>query len=570
MRMIKKVALLASALALPSAPAVAKQPSPPNILLVVADDMGFSDLGAFGGEIATPNLDAIARRGIRLTSFYTAPTCSPSRAMLLTGQDHHAVGMGTMDEVRAAIPEFARNPHYTGHLDPTVPTIAEKLTAVGYRTMMAGKWHLGSGPGLDPAHRGFQQSYALMGGASDHFGGDQDERFGMVRAVYSENGRPVSFPKGQYTGDYFTQRMLGFLKAKPRDRRPFFAYMAFTEPHWPLQAPERLIDKYRGRYNGGPAALRRERLVRMKALGLLDDHVLGATLEKLEDWEKLPSAHRKRASRAMEIYAAMVDSLDRNVGKLIGALKKSGEFDNTVIVFVSDNGADGSSQNALDALLGHMGVDTTARRTMAAANVELRRMGRPGSYLTYGAGWAQAGSAPFHYYKGYTDEGGIRVPAIIAGPAIKGGRIVDSVVSQRDIMPTLLALAGSAAPIEASRVTQDGDRLPDGRSLIPILSGEASSVRGAHDSVAWELFFRRAIRVGAWKGVYRGDGASYTFVPEAGARWRLFDLAKDPGESTDVSASHPDVLKRLTNGWWEYARQNGVYVPDSSTQGQDR
>jgi arylsulfatase A-like enzyme len=564
MRVAIELLLFVIALSLPLEQAIAEpQPARPNFLVIVADDLGFSDLGAFGGEISTPNLDGIAQRGVRMTSFYTAPTCSPTRAMLLTGRDHHAVGMGTMDGMQSAIPGLAGRPGYVGHLHPSATTIAERLAEVGYRTMMSGKWHLGLRPEHGPDRQGFQQSFVLLQGAADHFGDDQAGQLGAGSASYMENGKPARLPAGRYSGDYFTERMLGFLERKPDDDRPFFAYMAFTQPHWPLQAPPALIEKYRGRYDDGPVALREKRLQHMKALGLLDEHALGAKLETLPDWNALDPAQRKRASRAMEVYAAMVESLDDNVGRLLAALRKSGELDRTVIVFLSDNGAEGMSEQQLAGLMGRFGASAGTIEQIKRANSDPDKMGRPGSYIAYGPSWAQAAMAPFHLYKGFSDEGGVRTPAMIAGPGVEGGRIIDSIVSVRDIKPTLLRLAGVAPDAPPDQVTDQGERLPVGKSLVPILDGTANTVRDDRDVIAWELFFRRGIRIGKWKAVYRDEDTSLLGAgPTKNMKWRLFDLESDPGESTDVSATHPDVLERLAASWQAYARENGVYTLD--------
>lgn len=560
-----KLAVLASAFSVASMPAMSKEtPRHPNILVIVADDMGYSDLGAFGGEIATPNLDAIAQRGVKLTSFYTAPTCSPTRAMLLTGRDHHAVGMGTMAEALSRSPQLKGEPGYSGHLDTTTPTIAQRLSQTGYRTAMAGKWHLGNGAGQNPAQRGFQQSFALMEGGSDHFGDDQTWATGAYGPTYTDNGKSSRLPVGRYAGDYFTERMIGFLTGAKEENRPFFAYMAFTDPHWPLQAPDAIIDKYRGRYNDGPAVLRANRLQRMREIGLLDEKMLGARLETLEDWNALTPQQRAISSRAMEVYAAMVETLDANVGKLLDALRRSGQLDNTVIVFLSDNGAEGMSQETVEKMLPMMGTPATKLKELAAANRDPGKIGRRGSYTAYGPQWAQAGAAPFHLYKGFTDEGGIRTPAFVAGPDIVGGRTINSATSVRDIMPTLLAIAG-VQPDPQPTPAPDADRLPEGRSLMPILSGQTNAVRDGRDAVAWELFFHRGIRLGDWKAVYRRDEATGSLsIGAENMRWRLFNLADDPGESTDVSAAHPDVLERLTALWWAYAKQNGVYAEDDT------
>ena len=538
--------------------------SRPNFLVIVADDLGFSDLGVFGGEIDTPNLDALAKRGVRFTSFYTAPTCSPSRAMLLTGKDSHRVGLGTMAEMLPLSPKLAGRPGYEGHLDPRVATLADRLATAGYRTMMAGKWHLGIAPEFQPKARGFQQSFALLQGSSDHYGMDQDGVWQTSRAgsTYAENGAPARFPPGNYTGDYFTQRLIGYLKREPREKRPFFAYLAFNEPHWPLQAPAALIEKYRGRYDAGPQALREQRLERMRTLGLFDATTLAAPMAPLTGWDRLTAEQRALGARAMEIYAAMVESLDQNVGRVVAALRNSGEIDNTVIVFMSDNGAEGSTSRQLIGVLQMLGLPRETADGLRNANANPEKMGGVGSYVSYGPEWAQAAMGPFRLYKGFTNEGGIRAPAFVTGPRVVGQRIIHSALHIRDVMPTLLELAGVREP--GSTGPRTGDTVSDGRSWVPILAGKRDSIRAPNNAMAWELFFRRGIRRGDWKAVFSNNDTGFAAIGASAtdpARWRLYNLRSDPGEIHDLASSEPVLLGELVRDWDRYAVENGVVLP---------
>lgn len=536
----------------------------PNFLVIVADDLGFSDLGAFGGEIHTPNLDALAKGGVRFTGFYTAPTCSPTRAMLLTGEDSHRVGLGTMAEMLPLSPELASQPGYEGHLDPRVATLAERLGAAGYRTMMAGKWHLGIASEFQPKARGFQQSFALLQGSADHFGMDQDGvwKNSGAGSTYSEGGAPARFPAGVYTGDYFTERLIGYLQRKPGEERPFFAYLAFNEPHWPLQAPAALIAKYRGRYHAGPQALRKQRLQKMRALGLFDPSTLAAPQAPLAAWQNLTDAQRALGARTMEIYAAMVESLDQNVGRVIAALRKSGELDNTVVVFMSDNGAEGTTSEQLLGVLRRLGLPQAAAQSLRDANSDPKKMGGVGSYLSYGPEWAQAATGPFRLYKGFTNEGGIRAPAFVAGPGVAAGRIVSSALHVRDVLPTLLELAGVQAVTPTSAPA--AETLSGGRSWVPILAGQRDSIRSPDNALAWELFFRRGIRRGQWKAVFSSTSIGFAAIAASAtdpARWRLYDLRADPGETHDLASAEPVVLGELIREWDRYASENGVVLP---------
>ena len=386
----------------------------PNILLIVADDLGFSDLGAFGGEIATPNLDALAYGGVRLTGLHTAPTCSPTRAMLLTGNDNHLVGLGSMAEPDH--PEQRGQPGYEGYLTRRAPTVAERLQEAGYRTYMAGKWHLGLEEDQSPAARGFDRSFALLQGVHNHYGTDQNAawRAAGVNARYREDGREATYPEGAYSADFFAERLAGYLEEGRRDRRPFFAYLTFTQPHWPLQAPEETVARYLGRYDAGPEALRQERLRRQRRLGLVDGGIVPFAPVGVADWASLPAEERALEARKMEVYAAMVERMDQGVGLVLSKLRELGELRDTVVIFLSDNGPEASRISA-------PGVADPA--LLAALNLDnsLDNIGRANSWLTYGPEWAQAASAPSRLFKGFTTEGGTRVVAFASGRGVRGG-----------------------------------------------------------------------------------------------------------------------------------------------------
>lgn len=543
-----------------------KAPTRPNVLLIVADDLGYSDIGAFGGEIETPNLDALAMSGVRMTSFYAMPNCSPTRSMLLTGKDNHTVGLGVMAEALGSFPMLKGRSGYEGFLNPETTTIAEKFSEAGYKTLMTGKWHLGGAPEHRPPNHGFEQSFVQIEGGGDHFGRGQKGDPALEAVTYTENDTLAEFPVGSYSSDVFAERLIDYLPRNAEDDRPFFAYLAFTAPHWPLQAPKDLIEKYEGRYDAGPEALRQARLKRMGELSLLDQATLGGELRPLTNWEAMPADARKIASRNMEIYAAMVDSLDQNVGKVLDHLRSTGEFDNTVVVFMSDNGAEGIGLRPLIA----RSSGTTPPEykeavlaTIAAGNVDLDKMGTSDSFLTYGRDWAQAATAPFGKFKGDPEEGGIRTAAFITGPGIKGARIVDSPLSVRDIMPTTLELSNIAYDnaLTTPSVTADRINAPTAKSWVPILNGSVDAVRSENDAMAWELFLKRGVRLGDWKAVYNKapDAAPGDF--RAPSSWRLYNLKTDPAESNDVREQNPEVFNRLMTAWDLYAEENGVFTP---------
>ena len=313
----------------------------PNILLIVADDLGYSDLGAYGGEISTPNLDSLAREGIMFSQFYTSPMCSPTRAMLLTAMDSHRTGLGNLAE-RLADNQKGQ-PGYEGYLNSRVITLAEVLRDAGYRTYMTGKWHLGSpSEGADPSQRGFAKSFALLDAGAGYFN-NMLPLMGPGKAEYSENGKMLeSLPEDFYSTRFYAEKLIEYLEEDAGDNNPFFAYLAFTAPHFPLQAPAESIAKYRGAYDEGYDALHAQRLKRLQNMGLIATDIKPFPRSLTEQaWEDLPAQSQAAESRRMEIYAAMIDDLDNYVGKVIDYLKSRGKYDNTVIFFMSDNGAEG-------------------------------------------------------------------------------------------------------------------------------------------------------------------------------------------------------------------------------------
>ena len=540
------IASMGSALA--SAPKKAQPASGPserpNIVLILADDLGFSDLGAFGGEISTPNLDALALRGLRLTGMHTAPTCSPSRSMLMTGADNHEAGLGAMREMLT--PELRGKPGYEGYLTTKLPTLPQRLKEAGYWTAMSGKWHLGIQPGQYPADRGFDASFALLQGGHNHFGADQNEAYDAagVRPTYVLGKQRVDVPVGAYSSDHFTDRMIELLGQAPTEK-PVFAYLAFTAPHWPLQAPPELIAKYKGKYDAGPAALAQARRARMEKLGLVAPGIRARPID--DQWSRLSAAERMLEARKMEIYAAMVERLDSNVGRLIDSLRRSGRLENTLFVFMSDNGAEGHvfSQR----------VNTSSMTAVGTAvDNSIDNMGKASSFVSYGPHWASAAMAPYAGYKAQVYEGGILSPGIVAGPNIGSGRISNATLHIRDVMPTLLAVAGSR-PTSAHA---------ESKSSQPLLNGKARSVRNDNDVMFWEFAFQRALRQGKYKITY-----SPILIPVLGARtapgstkWQLYDLSADPGETTDLADRKPAVLRRLVKRWYAMARRHQVVLPD--------
>ncbi len=524
----------------------------PNFLLIVADDLGFSDIGAFGGEIHTPNLDRLAYAGIRFTDFHSAPACSPTRAMLLTGTDHHVAGIGTMLEV--AMPGFQGAPGYEGYLNDRVVALPELLRDAGYLTLMSGKWHLGATIETSPWARGFERSFALLPAGASHYGGAAGGGFSPVPTLYTEDDRFVAVGDDFYSSDFYADTLLRYFSERsPNDDRPFFAYLPFQAPHWPLQAPDESIATYHGRYDDGPGALREARLAALKRLGLCPPDVVPhpVVADGAPEWSDMTAEERALSARSMEVYAAMVDRMDWNIGRVIDYLAETGELDQTVVIFLSDNGAEGAIVEAMP-----------LRGAQIAAQIEkycdnsLDNLGRPTSFIWYGPRWAQAATAPSRLHKAFTTQGGIRVVGFVTWPRFaRQQEIGTAFATVMDVTPTVLELAGVAHPGATYQGRYQGREVAPmlGRSLVGYLSGAADAVHDAVTGTGWELFGRRAIRQGDWKALHLP-------APYGPGTWQLYDLSVDPGEIDDLAASRPDKLADLLALWDRYVEENGVIL----------
>ncbi len=520
--------------------AASLDPTRPNILLIVADDLGYGDLGAFGGEIDTPVLDALATAGGRFTRFYTHVSCSPTRSLLLTGVDNHRNGLGTMAEDH--LPHHDGVPGYEGYLNDEVVTVARLLKDAGYHTYMTGKWHLGLTPETDPFQRGFERSYALLQGGGNHFTGE-----GMTarsrRASYTANGETVERPEGPYSSDLFTDKLIEAIEANHGDGRPFFAYLSFTAPHFPLQAPAALIRKYADRYREGWDVTRRRRFERMQAMGLAPRAMpLPPRIDEVPDWNDLTNEQRQVEAKKMAIYAAMVDNLDANVGRVLGLLDALGEADNTLVVFLSDNGTDPYDRNQRPIY--------AALRTDFGYDNSLANMGDANSYLFYGLGWAQVGSVHHRHYKFLPSEGGMHAPMIARFPGVlTPGDDRDAFASVLDLVPTFLDVAG----VEHPGAAYEGRAVHplQGRSLLPYLRDRRAVPYGDEEPVAFEIFGHGVVFMGPWKAVRLRP-------PWDENAWRLYDLSVDPGEQHDLAQEHPALLARLVQAYDAYAQANGV------------
>ena len=443
------------------------------------------------------------------------------------------------------------------------------LHDAGYLTLCSGKWHLGLKKDKSPSARGFERSFALLPGASNHFGWEpqlQDtaeapKPFSHLYPLHMRDGEYVfDLPEGFYSSDSYTDNLVSYLRdwqAEASDR-PFFAYLPFTAPHWPLQAPQAYIRNYHGVYDDGPDALRLKRLRRLQELGLVpagvEPHPVCA--DEVPEWDALSSEHRAKSARAMEVYAGMVECIDANVGKVVQYLEQIGQLDNTCVLFLSDNGAEGGAHEANPAFLGG-----PMAHLQKYYNNTLDNLGNFDSFIWYGPRWAQASTAPSRLYKSYTTEGGIRVPLVAKFP--KGfepqSKPEDGISHQfstiMDIAPTFLEMAGVQHPAPSYKGREIvGMR---GKSLVPWLSGSAASIHTNQFVEGWEMNGRAAVRKGSWKAVYLPETR---FGPSAKGRgrWELYNLTQDPGEVHDLAEKHPDTLKDLLKAWDQYVVETGV------------
>ncbi|QPG75877.1 hypothetical protein FOA43_003263 [Brettanomyces nanus] len=501
-------------------------------------------------------MEKLAEEGLRFTDFHTASACSPTRSMLLSGTDNHIAGLGQMAEFARNFPQaFKGKPGYEGSLNYKVAALSEILHDSGYFTFLSGKWHLGLLPKYWPSARGFEKSFTLLPGAGNHYKYfPRDEKTGefsnFMAPLFEEDGHkidPSGLPDDYYSSDYFTDKFLEKLNDKVRNDRPFLGLLTFTAPHWPYQAPPELIEKYAGVYDNGPRILRSSRIANATKRGIIPDGIEPHSVwtQRQDSWENLPEKEKKTQSKIMEIYAAMVDRMDYNIGRVITELKKKDEYDNTFILFMSDNGAEGmlmeamplKSQNFSDALKKYY-------------NNSFKNLGKKDSFVWYSDEWAQAATAPSYMYKMWASEGGIRCPLVVHYPAlIKKPDIKHEFVTVMDILPTILDIAGVCHP----ESPYHGREIVEvrGKSWLPFLIGKSNQVHSEDTVTGWELFSQLAIRKGQLKAL---------FIPKpyGPGVWQLFDLSKDPAEMHDLSQSRPEKLNELINHWAEYVAETGL------------
>lgn len=505
-----------------SEPAV---PTAPNFLIILADDLGYSDISSFGSEIQTPAIDSLAANGIKFSNFHVAATCSPTRSMLLTGVDNHLTGLGNM-KIIMDDNQFG-NPGYEGELNNKVETVSSILQRNGYKTYLSGKWHLGMSDENLPIERGFDRSFSLMETGADNW--EKKPYLPHNKEVhYYENAEQVDLPEDFYSSDYYTNKMIDYLTSHDK-KQPFFAYLAFTAVHYPHQAPKALTEKYLPNYQEGWNIIKSKRYARLVQLGLMPPGLEAMQLPTVEQWSKLSNSEQAYRTKQMAVYAGMVKRMDENIDRLLTYLKQANLFDNTVIMFMSDNGADNNEIEKIfpDYINNNFATD-------------IETLGEKGSYTNYGPSWANVSMTPLSWYKGSASEGGMRSPLIVHYPkAIKAGKVIHDFSYITDIVPTILDFAGMSDKVDASKVSIMG------RSQLPILTGQSDTIYTDEETIGYELAGSAALFKGDYKLVRN-------YPPFGDKQWQLFNIKLDPVESNDLSHKKPQLMQQMLAAYQDY------------------
>jgi arylsulfatase len=527
---MKRLALIVFLIAVPPVLAGAAVVRQPNIVLIMADDMGYSDVGCYGGEINTPHIDRLAANGLRFTQFYNTGRCCPTRASLLTGLYPHEAGLGHM--VYAD-----RGPGYHPYLNEQCVTIAEVLSRAGYRTMMVGKWHVGHQPGEWPSDRGFEHFYGIHIHVDSYFKvlpGCPVYHSGHLVIEPTANPKNTLRPDQEwYTTDVFTDWALKFLDDAAPDTRPFFLYTAFNSPHWPLEAPNENIANYRGEYDGGWDVLRKEKLARMKKLGLIRPETM-LSPSNCPEWSSLPQDDRQELAFRREIYAAQIERMDQSIGRIVQKLRDFDALDNTLLLFLSDNGCCAEG--------GMFGYQWKKNRRGNFA--EWRK--QSGRSSSAGEAWSNASNTPFRMHKRWVHEGGIATPLVVHWPDVitTGGMLCHQAGHVIDVMATCLEVAEVSYPRE---FRGNAIKSTPGQSLVPTFRDP--SIRHER-KLFWEHETHAAMREGDWKLV--------TLNGNDEQAWELYDLNDSRSETRNVAEEHPDRVERMKTKWTAWATQANV------------
>jgi len=527
---------------------ITQEDTRPNILFIVLDDTGFADLAVKGSEIPTPAIDSLIADGTLFDNYRVQGACSPSRSEFLTGVDHHRNGIGTMAE--SITPNQVGQPGYESYLNDRVVTISTLLQDAGYNTILSGKWHLGSEHPYMPSDRGFDHSFSMLEAASNHFSKRQITYNEPVTFVL--DGEEVDLPSDYFSSNTFTDYMIEQIDENHGDDNPMFMYLAYTATHDPLMAPSEYIEKYKGKYDAGYEKIREQRLQTQIDRGIFpEDTPLIPLHEITKPWDSLNATEQAREAKQMEIFAAMLDNMDENIGRLLNHLKETGEYDNTLIYLSSDNGAMAVSIEGMD---GFKSGDDPEKFTeyMETFDHSLENMGNENSWVSIGSGWAQAGSTPFYGFKLTTTEGGIHVPAIIKTPYQKQSGETNAFATIKDMAPTILDYAEVVHP----GTSYKGKTIfpMEGKSLKPLLEGTVDRIHTADEPWVTELFDNKAVYLDNWM-------LDFTTPPYGDGEWHLYDLSADPTESYDLKLEKPELFEEMMNHYDEYAKSVGVIPP---------
>lgn len=514
----------------------------PNVVLILADDLGFTDIAPFGSEIDTPNIARLAASGLSFTNYHTAANCAPARAMLLTGVDSHRNGVPNIPE--SIPPEQLAYDHYQGVLSQNVVTLASLLRDSGYHTYMTGKWHLGHTPELLPSARGFERTIAMADTGADNW----EQR--TYLPIYDEahwyaDGEKHTLPDDFYSSEYFIDKTIEFISANESDDKPFFAYIPFQAVHMPVQAPREFSDKYAGVYDQGWAVMREQRRLAAEEAGVIPENTEVIVTPGTLDWNALTKEQRDHHARRMEVYAGMVDAMDMHIGRLMTYLEGIGEYENTIFIFTSDNGAEGSP---LINSTGNSVLDPWFERVGYETGIE--NLGEKGSWVGIGPSNATIAASPLAYYKFHANEGGLRVPLVMSGPGIsQRGELSDEFVFVTDLAPTILTLAG-VNDHGGSWQTHEVEPIV-GKDFSSYLQGQAGPIHNASEPIGYEM--------GGSGALFKGD---YKIVinkfEQNESEWHLFNIKTDPGEANDLAEAEPELLAEMLADYEQWASSNNV------------
>ena len=508
----------------------------PNIVLILVDDAALQDFGIYGGEAATPHIDALGQQGTLFTQYRATLMCAPSRAMLVTGYDSHLTGVPNLPIFTP--PEYASRPGYQGILNDKVETVATRLKRQGYRNYITGKWHLGHTESTLPSRRGFDRSYILDASGADNYEHRPYLPTQASKPPWFKDGERIDLPDDFYSSKNLVDEMIQFMDEEEQHEDPFFAFLSFQALHIPVQVPKAYTEKYIETYEQGWNAIKQQRYNKAKEIGLIPSHAPMGTMPRgLDKWENLDPEQRRFMAKAMAVNAGMMEAMDEHIGRYISYLKDLGKYDNTVFIITSDNGPEASSigdVRSMQLWIKYVGYHR-----------DYERLGEKGSYNFIGPEFASACAGPSSYFKFYAGEGGLRVPLILSGAGIPQGATESAFCRVTDITPTILSLAG----VDAPKLAPAGPM--SGRSLLPLLEDASARIYQDDEPIGIEAAGHGALYKGNYKIVRNGR-------PYGDGEWRLYDISDDPGETADLARSQPEKFAELIRDYDDYTREHGV------------